>query len=50
MVFSLELNKSLLFIFIFTLVSAVLAYKIVAKAYSGVFDARNYETTIFGTK
>jgi|GEM_PF-5530496 len=38
MFLSLSLSRSLLYLFIFTLISAALVYRIVVKAYSGVYD------------
>ncbi len=44
MVLSLKLNQSLFFIFLFVIVSSFLAYKIIVKAYSGVYDFENSAT------
>lgn len=48
--FSFALNKSLFYLFIFTAVSSFFAYKIVVKAYSGVYDENSYESMIIRAK
>jgi len=38
-----QINKTLLFFLIFTIISSALAYNIVVSAYEGVFETSFYE-------
>ena len=45
-----RLNKSLLYILILTIVSSFLAYRIIVKAYDGVYIDSHYEVLIIKAK
>jgi hypothetical protein len=46
----LSLNKTIFYLLIITIVGAVLTLKIVATAYSGVYDGSAYEAQIVSSK
>jgi hypothetical protein len=50
MTLSFGLNKSLFYLFLFTLISSFLAYQLVVKAYSGIYDDYSYESTVASSR
>jgi hypothetical protein len=45
-----KLNKSLVYLLIFTMISSALAYRIVVRAYDVLLDTSNYDGSIARTK
>lgn len=45
-----SLNKSLLYMLIFTIIGSALAYKLVVTAYEGAYDESTYEAMIIKSK